>query len=273
MMEKGIFSKVFVQYPIVEAFTKVSNYGFSNVQFNFSNVGLPSLPPMVSEEVIDKVRKAVEVSGIFIPIISGTFNTLELDAEKRKSNMIGFRNVIESAKKLGIPYVSISTGSFDQENFWRAHQDNHTDNAWNLLFESLNEMLEVASKNEIVIVVEPEQANVVSSVEDTLRLMQHYQSPYLRVLFDAANIVTTADADQLKNKISYALKKLSDYIAIAHCKDCIVSSEKIEFAPIGKGNLPINYYLEELKKYYDGPVIMHGLEEDDIVYALETIKF
>ncbi|MGX7197880.1 sugar phosphate isomerase/epimerase family protein [Enterococcus olivae] len=272
-MEKGIFSKVFAKYTLSEAFTKIREFGFTTVQFNFSNVGLPSIPLEIKSEIIEDISKVSKETGVSISIISGTFNTLELDEEKRNINMRGFNEVVKAAEKLGVRYVSISTGSLDQEDFWRAHPDNHTDKAWGILFNSLDEMIRMAKEHNVIIVVEPEQANVISSVEDTIKLMKHYDSPNLKVLFDAANIVTTLDVNGLEEKINYALKELSSYIEIAHCKDCIVSNTEIKFAPIGKGNLPLNSYLKELKKYYNGPVIMHGLEENEIEHALKVIEF
>lgn len=272
-MEKGIFSKVFTEYPLLQAFEKIQNYGFQATQFNFSNVGLHSLPNEINDEVIAEIYKVSNITNVSIPVVSGTFNTLELNKEKRKNNLKRFNNIAEAAKKLRIPYISISTGSFNQEDFWSPHPDNHTKKAWDYLMASLDEMLEIAVKNEITIVVEPEQANVISSVEDTIKLLNYYDIPNLKVLFDAANIVTNEDVNNLEKKISNSLKYLGPYIAMAHCKDCIVTEEEIQFAPVGRGNLPLNHYVKELKKYYNGPVIMHGLNEEHINYALKNVSF
>jgi L-ribulose-5-phosphate 3-epimerase len=272
-MERGIFSKVFIEYPFEKALTKIRKFGFSTVQFNFSNVGLSSLPQNINYEIVEDIRQACEKTSITISVISGTFNTLELDEEIRQKNINGFRNVVETANALGVSYVSISTGSFNQKDFWSSHPDNHTEKAWAYLYDALDEMLKIASNNGVTIIFEPEQANVVSTVEDTLRLISHYQSPNLRVLFDAANIVTAQDTGQLKDKINKSLKELGEYIAIAHCKDCLVSEDEVQFAPVGRGNLPLNDYIKELKKYYDGPVIMHGLAEEDIAFAIKSIHF
>lgn len=270
-MEIGIFSKVFKSYPLDEAFQKIKNYDISTVQFNFSNVGLDSLPSEISDEVIQKIKNKKNEYDISIPIVSGTFNTLELDEDKHEQNMHNFKVVVEAASELDIPYVSISTGSFNQEDFWSPHPENHTEKGWERLYKSLDEMLEVAISNDTTIVVEPEQANVVSTAEDTLKLLAHYDTSNLKVLYDAANIVTTSDANNLENKIDKTLNKLSDHIAIAHCKDCVVQENKIEFVPVGKGNLPLKSYIKKLKNYYSGPVFMHGLEEEDVEFAMKFL--
>lgn len=272
-MKKGIFSKVFIKYPLEEAFTKIKQNGFDTTQFNFSNIGLDSLPSEITEEQIQYIKNVSEKTGVSISVISGTFNTLELDNQKKLKNINNFENVVKAANKLNVPFVSISTGSFDQEDFWRAHPNNHTEEGWVRLFDSLDQMIKIAEENDVIIVVEPEQANVVSSIDDTIKLMEHYNSENLKVLFDAANIVTINDSDKLEEKIKNAIHKLQEYIVLAHCKDCIVNNKEIKFAPIGKGNLPLNYYIEELRKIYNGPIIMHGLDEEDVDYALQVIKF
>ncbi|EOH91767.1 sugar phosphate isomerase/epimerase family protein [Enterococcus pallens] len=272
-MELGIFSKGYKNYELTEAFTRIKQSGLSSVQFNFANVGLASLPEAIPEETLQQIQTAAERTGISLAVISGTFNTLELEEATHQQNLHNFQQVVQAAAKLGVPFVSISTGSFNQEDFWSPHPDNHTEKAWSRLYRSLDEMIAIAAGHQVVIVVEPEQANVVSTVEDTLRLMAHYQqSPYLKVLFDAANIVTTEDADQLEKKILTALDKLKDYVAVAHCKDAQVTKEKIEFKAVGKGNLPLKSYLEKLRESYQGPVIMHGLEEDEVEFALNYLE-
>ncbi|MGM0239824.1 sugar phosphate isomerase/epimerase family protein [Enterococcus sp. AZ103] len=270
-MKFGIFSKVFLEYPFQEALERISASGFDTIQFNFANVGLSSLPKSIDNQVIEDIKKLCKKSGVEIALISGTFNTLELNKIKREENLKGFEQVVKACNKLGVPYVSISTGSFNQADFWSPHPDNHTEKAWQLLHESLTEMLEIAKENQVTIVFEPEQANVVSSTKDSLRLINMFDSEYLKVLYDPANIVTTADADNQLGKIKSSLEQLKDVIAIAHCKDAYVTKKEIKFAPVGKGTIPLNDYLTELTKFYSGPIIMHGLEETDIEYALSYL--
>lgn len=272
-MELGIFSKVYKNYDLEDAFSKIKAAGFDTVQFNFANVGLDSLPSDIPESIIEQISLATKNTGITIPVVSGTFNTLELNEDKHNANMHNFAEVVKAASKLSIPCVSISTGSFNQEDFWSAHPENHTEEAWQKLYHSLDEMLKVATEHGVIIVVEPEQANVVSTVEDSLRMMNHYNySPYLKILFDAANIITPSDANCLESKINDSLEVLKDSIKIAHCKDCYVTSEKIEFRAVGKGNLPLKNYISQLSKFYNGPIIMHGLDEEDVEYAMNYLE-
>lgn len=271
-MKLGIFSKVYSNYELEIALHKIKAQGMSTVQFNFANVGLASLPKEISQEITLQIKEASINSGVSIAVISGTFNTLELNEEKKVENQQCFKTVVEAAAALAVPYVSISTGSLNQEDFWSPHPDNHTVRAWSLLQDSLAWMLNIAEDNQVTLVFEPEQANVVSTAEDALRLLRDLDTPYLKVLYDAANLVSPQDHKDLLGKISKTLTVLKEHIAIAHCKDAFVTEEKITFVPVGKGNLPLKKYLNELSKVYDGPVIMHGLAEDDVAHALNYIN-
>lgn len=271
-MTLGIFSKVYSDTDFETSLKEIKGQGMDTIQFNFSNIGLSSLPSEVSERDIKTIQNAIQKSKVNISVISGTFNTLELDKNKRRENLKKFTAVVRAAKLLEVPYVSISTGSFNQKNFWSPHPDNGTEKAWELLFQTLEPMLKAAVENNVTIIFEPEQANVVRTSKDSLRLMEKFSSPNLKVLFDAANIVTKYDKDNLSEKIQEAIEELKKYIAIAHCKDCIVTEKGVTVAPVGKGNLPLEEYIRELGKCYDGPLIMHGLEKEDVPFAVKYIK-
>lgn len=271
-MKLGIFSKIYNNYCLDEAFLKIREHGIKNIQFNMSNVGLESLPEHINDNIIKKIKHSQNKYGISIPVISGTFNTLELDKNKNAENLRRFINLLNAAKILNIECVSISTGSFNQKNFWRSHPENQTEKAWELLMKRLEQMLIEAEKRKIIIVVEPEQANVVQSESDVMRLMEYYKSNYLRVLYDPSNLMTIKDIGQEIDKIKYSLNVLRKYIVVAHLKDFNIRKEKIVYTPLGRGLLPINLYLEELGNFFNGSVIMHDLKIEDIQYALEQIN-
>lgn len=270
-MKLGVHSKVFSAHPFAEAMSKVRASGLEAIQLNFSAAGLPALPDEIPERTIAEIRAVSQESGVDIAVVSGTFNTLEQNPETLRDNLRRFEAVVAAANRLGVPFVAISTGSFNQSDYWSPHPDNHTPAAWDCLFRSLDSMVAAAEKHGVTIVFEPEQANVVSTAEDALRLMDRYQTPRLRVLFDAANFITTADAGNPMLKIARSLEALRDYIAMAHCKDCAVTNENITFLPVGRGNLPLREYLDELGRFYDGAVILHGLDESEIPFATEYL--
>ncbi|WP_048626993.1 sugar phosphate isomerase/epimerase family protein [Listeria ivanovii] len=270
-MKLGIFSKIFADEDLEVAFQKIKAFGLTNVQFNFANLGLASLPDTISKEDLNKIQQATERQHVNICAISATFNTLELDKSKHQANLIGFETVVKAAKTLHVPVVTISAGSFNQADFWSPHPDNHTEKAWNYLISTLTPMISIAEKHGVIIAFEPEQANVISTVEDGIKLINHFESDNLRILFDAANIINTKNADNMLETIKKSIDISKKFIVLAHCKDILATTKQVSFAPVGQGNLPLNDYLDYLAKVYNGPVIMHGLEKNDIEIALNYL--
>ncbi|MDF2566444.1 MAG: hypothetical protein K0Q53_2848 [Massilibacillus sp.] len=271
-MKLGIFSKTFADLDFETAIQKINDYNLNYIQFNFANIGLKSMPEIVTEDEIRNIASITKKYSVKISAISGTFNALEQDKEKLERNLHCFRAIVESARNLNVPIVSISTGSFNQENFWASHPENHTEKAWHYLINSLHSMLKIAEDNHIILAFEPEQANVVSTSKDAVRLIEYFQSKNLRVLFDAANIINVNNADKMLETIYTSVDQLKDYIVLAHCKDILATKEYIKFVPVGQGNLPLKKYIDYLTKSYDGPIIMHGLEKKDIPHALKYLN-
>lgn len=271
-MKLGIFSKTFADLDFETAMQKINDYNLNYIQFNFANIGLKSMPEIVTEDEIRNIASITKKYSVKISAISGTFNALEQNKEKLEQNLHCFRAIVESARNLNVPIVSISTGSFNQENFWASHVENHTEKAWRYLINSLHSMLKIAEDNHIILAFEPEQANVVSTGEDAVKLIEYFQSKNLRVLFDAANIINVNNADKMLETICTSIDQLKDYIVLAHCKDILATEEYIKFVPVGQGNLPLKKYIDYLTKSYDGPIIMHGLEKEDIPNALNYLN-
>ncbi|WP_216361681.1 hypothetical protein [Listeria ivanovii] len=55
-MKLGIFSKIFADEDLEVAFQKIKAFGLTNVQFNFANLGLASLPDTISKEDLNKIQ-------------------------------------------------------------------------------------------------------------------------------------------------------------------------------------------------------------------------
>ena len=62
---------------------------------------------------------------------------------------------------------------------------------------------------------------------------------------------------------------LRDEIAIAHAKD---RNNDFKACSAGKGVLDFEYYLRCLEEIgFTGPLIMHGLEEEDVTFSREFL--
>ena len=100
---------------------------------------------------------------------------------------------------------------------WHGHPDNRSPEAWRDLTRSLAKLLPVAEEVGIALALEPEPANVIDNAITARKLLDQVQSPCLKVVFDAANLVRPHTLAQ-KAVLSRAFELLSEDIAIAHAK-------------------------------------------------------
>jgi sugar phosphate isomerase/epimerase len=99
-------------------------------------------------------------------------------------------------------------------------------------------------------------------------LLDELRNPRLRIIIDPANLISPKRNQ--KEVLDEAFTLLRDAIVIAHAKD-----RNNDFKPCaaGKGILDFEYYLQCLKEIgFTGPLIMHGLEEEDVRFSREFLE-
>ena len=136
------------------------------------------------------------------------------------------------------------------------------------MLESIESALIAAEKNNLIIAFEPECENVVNSAKRARRLLKEVQNSRLRIVIDPANLIGPGlDQKEILDE-SFAL--LGDAIVIAHAKD---QTPSFKACAAGKGILDVEYFLQHLKQSgFAGPLIMHGLEEDDVAFSCDFLR-
>jgi sugar phosphate isomerase/epimerase len=119
--------------------------------------------------------------------ISGTFNAAHPDPGVRGAVVQSFSQLAAAAAELGIPVITLSSGSRDAEDIWRYHADNSTPEAWRDSRDTLLQLASVAEDAGVTIAVEPEHTNVVATADLARTMLQEVGSSRLKIVFDAAN--------------------------------------------------------------------------------------
>ena len=132
----------------------------------------------------------------------------------------------------------------------------------------------MAEEHGITLAFEPETNNVVDSAKKGRRLLDEMRSPRLKVIMDPANLF---DAEHPARRLSRskeilgeAFELLGKDLLLAHAKDVKGSGELVA---AGKGDLDYDLYLEHLGEAgYDGPLVMHGLAEEEVQGSLDFLR-
>jgi len=268
-MQLGIFLKTFARPTLEEALDAVKTHGFECVQFNMESAGLPTVPGQLDTGLCERIREAMEVRGIEMAALSGTYNMIHPDPEERRAGMERLRGVAASCEGLGASIVTLCTGTRDPGYMWQRHPDNETPEAWQDLVTAMTEAAQIAQELDLTFGFEPEMANVVNSAQKARRLLDEVGSPHLKVVLDGANLLPTPDPTCVREVLDEASELIGQDIALAHAKDLGPDG----FCAAGQGVLDYGHYLALLRSAgYDGALILHSLEESQVATCHDFLR-
>jgi sugar phosphate isomerase/epimerase len=177
--------------------------------------------------------------------------------------------LIAAAPTLGAPVLSLCTGSRD-DHMWTRHRDNATAEAWADMAAEVAAAAELAEQAGVVLGIECEYSNVVSSARQGRRLLDELGTPAVKIVLDAANLVPPGQHRRQRALLEEAFELLGDDIAVAHAKDITTDGT---FVAAGTGVLDYELFLRLLLgSGFTGPLVLHSLSEADIPSALAAVQ-
>jgi len=274
-MQLGIFAKTFVRPNLEETLDAVKSFGLECVQFNFSCVGMPTLPHVIEPELAQRIRGELAKRSLSMAAVSGTCNLIHPDEAHRADGIRRLGTLIASCRELGTSIVTLCTGTRDPDDMWRAHPENQSPDAWRDLRMSLETLLPVAEKHRVSLGVEPEPGNVIDSARKARRLLDEFKSPWIKIIFDGANLVASHGLSKQHPILSEAADLLGPDIVLAHAKDLIGTNTQDAPGHVaaGKGKLDYLHFFSLLRKNgFEGPIILHGLSESEVSASIAFLR-
>jgi sugar phosphate isomerase/epimerase len=268
----GIFAKSLPRPTFEQSLDAVAALGLHAIQFNFSCVDLPTLPARVEPGVITRVRRACEEREIQIAGVSATFNLIDPDENRRRENLARLPVIAAATRGLGCELITLCTGTRDAADMWRAHPDNSTPAAWGDLLASFAQAIPIAEQHDVLLGVEPEAGNAVSSARKARQLLDELQSRRVRIVLDAANLFHPGAVANVRDTIAEAFQLLGTEIVMAHAKE-LAADGTVSPLPPGRGVIEWDYYLDTLARVADDiPLLMHGFPETDVPAATRFLR-
>ncbi|TPJ89655.1 sugar phosphate isomerase/epimerase [Mesorhizobium sp. B2-5-13] len=260
-MRLGIFAKTFPGTDPAAVLATVKQAGYETTQFNLACAGLPSMPDVVPADAVAAIRAAARSSGVLLAALSGTYNMAHPDKAVRDDGLRRLAIVIETAAALDIPLVTLCTGSRNAADQWAYHPDNVTPAAWSDMAAEMEKALALAENAGVDLGIEPEQANIVTSAGDAMRLIAAMGSKHLKIVLDPANLFEHATPEEAHVIVAAAIDEAAGHIAMAHAKDRFADGR---FATSGQGVVDFPDFVARLKGVgFDGALVTHGLPADE----------
>lgn len=269
-MELGAFSKVFLRPTLNETLTATRAAGIVSVQFNLSCAGLESMPDELDPDTAADIADALFDHGINVAALSGTFNMAHPDPGHRETGVARLGVLAALCPQMDCTLITICTGTRNPDDMWTGHPDNGTGAAWNDMVETIRAALDVVRPYRVRLAFEPEPGNVVRTAEDGVRLINEIGEPALGVIFDPANILAGIPGTDPRIGIRHAIQLLGYRTYLAHGKDLGV--HRLPCAA-GTGIVPWDEVVRGLIfAGYGGPLILHGLTEDELPVSLDVLS-
>jgi sugar phosphate isomerase/epimerase len=256
----GIFARTFRRSTAADVCTEVGAAGYALAHWNFAAIGLPTLADGVAAPVFDEVSAAFTAAGLGIPSVSGTFNTIDPDADRRAELTRRAVRLIGLAPLLGAEVVTLCTGTRDPANMWRAHPDNTSAQAWRDLLATLEPLLAAAADAGVLLGIEPEAANVVRDAPTAARLLAELGADApVGIVFDPANLLAPATVHRQEAILTEAVDLLGPRIVGVQAKDVVEGG----YSAAGAGAMDYPLVFRLLDRIGPVPVIVQDAVETD----------
>jgi sugar phosphate isomerase/epimerase len=272
MAKIGVMTTEFDAPTFDETVDQIARYQISSVQLQLGSViravptvdaltrGLDVLGDKITEDLAVRTREALGAQGIEVAAVDGTYNMVHPDPDRRARNLEHLIGLIDLAPSFGTRIVTLCTGTRN-ENMWRPHRDNQSDEAWTDLVAQMRVAAEAAEAAGVQLAFEPEFNNVVNSAQQARRLIDEVGSPTLKVLMDAANLFHHGDLDRMRDHLDEAFELVGHDVVLAHAKDLDHDGDAGGRA-VGQGKLDYSLYLAHLQACgFDGAIVLHQLTE------------
>jgi sugar phosphate isomerase/epimerase len=270
-MRPGIFARTFVRPTLEATLDAVAAGGVEAMQFNMALTdGGPSLPDDIAPGTAARVREAAAERGLEIAAVSGTYNMAHPDPAVRERGRRRLNVLIVAAGALGAPVITLCTGTRDPDDMWRRHPDNAGAEAWKDMLASVTGAVEAAEAHGVTLAIEPEHSNAVDSAAAGRRLLDEVASPSLKVVLDAANLLSAEDLGDQRPILEEAFELLGGELVLAHAKDLRRDGA---FVAAGQGALDYPLYVALLRQAgYDGALVLHGLGEAEVPASVAFLR-
>src|SRR5262245_4238694 len=219
LMQIGVFARTFPRKTLEDTLDAVREHGLDVIQFNMSCAGLPALPEEIDPALCGRIREATRARGITMAALSGAFNMIHPDPEKRRDGLRRLRTLALAARRMGASVVTLSTGTRNPVDMWAPHPENSSPEAWHDLVASMKEARRIADDAEVTLAFEPEVSNVVDGALKARRLLEEVSSPRLKVVMDGANLFPRGSLGRMREVLEEAIELLGREIVLAHAKD------------------------------------------------------
>lgn len=188
---------------------------------------------------------------------------IENNLEKRKLRIDHTIDCITLARKLGASNISTEPGGPT------INQGLNENELLKVFANGINEILKVAEKENVTVLVEPEPALLIENSEQFIKFIKNFDSEYIGLNFDIGHFFCVGEDP------SSVIYKLSEYVRHVHLED-IAEDRTHHHLMLGEGAIDFESVFKSMKDIgYDGFVTieLYPYQDSPILAAKNAMKF
>ncbi len=197
--------------------------GFTCVHIAMSKVipgfRMADAPELLTDELADAVRAQLEANGQTCVLLGCYLNLCSPDLADHEKTVEIYKAHLRFAKRMGALLVGTETGA--PNTGYKTCPECFTEEALQLFIDRVTPVVRYAEEVGQLFAIEPVVRHIVSTPERCQRVLNAVNSPNLRVILDAVNLLGAENVGDAQAVIADGIARLGDRVSLLHMKDFI----------------------------------------------------
>ena len=176
-------------------------------------------PALLTDELAAQVRAELDKNSQTCVLLGCYLNLCSPDLEDHAKTVEIYKAHLRFAKKIGALLVGTETGA--PNTTYSTCPECFTEEALQLFIERVTPVVRYAEEIGQLFAIEPVIRHIVSTPERCERMLKAVNSPNLRVILDAVNLLSEDNVADAKAIIADGIDRLGKDVSLLHMKDFI----------------------------------------------------
>lgn len=176
-------------------------------------------PALLTDELAAQVRAELDKNGQTCVLLGCYLNLCSPDLEDHAKTVEIYKAHLRFAKKIGALLVGTETGA--PNTTYSTCPECFTEEALQLFIERVTPVVRYAEEVGQLFAIEPVIRHIVSTPKRCERVLKAVNSPNLRVILDAVNLLSEDNVADAKAIIADGIARLGKDVSLLHMKDFI----------------------------------------------------
>lgn len=204
----------------------------------------------VTPGCVQEVKTALNETGLAVPVLGVYVEPSYVEETARKQQMAIFASQFSVAKELSAGCIGTETTSMTKQP-GETRRD-----AMRSLTRSIAEIMPKAEEMGVTVGVEPVFHHALATPELTRQLLADIASPFLRVIYDPANLFAPELASEQYKIWDGAMEAFGDKIAAVHIKGTHWIGKERQKVLLRDSDIDYAYILKQVRSLFYEPCIL-----------------